>query len=260
MADARFGLPDRCCLVTGGTKGIGKEVVEELGGLGAKVFTCARTEKDLTEVLERWRSSGLDVQGCIADVSDEESRQNLMEKVKSAFDGRLDILVNNVGYNIRKTTLEYTSEDFDALMSTNIKSAFALCQLCHPMLKLSEHASIVFLSSAVAAARASNTGVLYSMSKAAMNQITKNLACEWAKDGIRVNAVSPWYIKTELANQVLSKPGYSESVCKETPMNRVGEPNEISGVVAFFCSKAATFITGQNLNVDGGYSVRGLNY
>lgn len=128
MAEARFRVSGRCCLVTGGTKGIGKAIVEELSGLGAKVFTCARTEKDLTDALQLWKSSGLDVQGCIADVSDDDERQKLVSKVTSVFDGKLDILINNVGTNIRSPTLEYTSKDFDALMTTNLKSAFNLCQ------------------------------------------------------------------------------------------------------------------------------------
>ena len=119
------------------------------------------------------------------------------------FGGRVDILVSNVGFNIRKPTVDFTEAEYAALMNTNLASAFELCKAFHPLLAASGDASVVFNSS-VASLVSMQSGAVYAMTKSAMNMLTKYLACEWAKDGVRVNAVAPWYINTPLAKQVLA--------------------------------------------------------
>ena len=163
-----------------------RAIVEALASHGARVHTCARTEADVDACVAEWRARGLDVTGSACDVS---------------FRGKVDILVSNVGFNTRKPTVDFTPEEYRALMDVNLESSFALCQLFHPLLAKSGDACVLFNSS-VASLVSMQSGVVYAMTKAAMNMLTKYLACEWAKDGIRVNAVAPWYINTPLAKQV----------------------------------------------------------
>lgn len=228
--------------------------------MGANVYTCSRAAGDLETCSRQWQGLNYNVQVSVADISLPKDRTELVEKVRKAFHGQLHILVNNVGTNIRKPTLDYTEEDFKSLMSTNLESAFGMCQECYPMLKASGSSSIVFNSSVACGPKSLSTGVLYAMSKAAMNQLTRNLACKWAKDGIRVNAVAPWYIQTPLVEEVLKVPSYFESVLAETPAGRVGKPEEVAGVIGFLCTPAASFVTGEVIRVDGGYSIKGFGY
>nr|GMC59096.1 tropinone reductase homolog At5g06060-like isoform X1 [Ipomoea batatas] len=187
---SRWSLSGMTALVTGGTRGIGRAVVEELAGLGASVYTCSRKEEELNQCLQEWTSKGLKVSGSVCDLSHSDQRLLLSQKVSSAFDGKLNILVSTV--------------------------------------------------------------------KGAMNQLTKNLACEWAKDNIRVNSVAPWYIKTSLVQHVLEKKEFMEKVISRTPFRRVGEPEEVSSVVAFLCLPSASYVTGQIIAVDGGFTVNVL--
>lgn len=254
---ARWSLQGQTALVTGGTRGIGRAIVEELASLGASVYTCARSEQDLINCLKEWEVSGFSVKGSTCDASSREQREALFREVSSAFNGKLNILVNNVGTNLRKPTVEYTAEDFSHIMSTNFESAYHNAQLAHPLLKASGKGSVVFVSS-VAGVVAIRSGTLYAASKGAINQITKNLACEWAKDGIRINTVAPWYIKTDLANQVLKDEDFTRQVISRTPLRRIGEPYEVASVVAFLCLPSAGYVSGQVITIDGAMSVNGF--
>ncbi|GAB3814341.1 hypothetical protein GCM10028895_07360 [Pontibacter rugosus] len=171
--------------------------------------------------------------------------------------GVLDILVNNAGTNIRKPTAEYTSEEYDFVMQTNLQSAFELNRLLYPMLQKAEQANIVHVTS-VAGLVHVRTGSIYGMTKAALTQLTRNLAVEWAKDNIRVNAVAPWYISTPLAQTVLQNEEFYNNVISRTPMQQIGKPEDVAGAVAFFCLPAAAYITGQTIAVDGGFTVNGF--
>ncbi|PHT46654.1 Senescence-associated protein 13 [Capsicum baccatum] len=253
----RWSLTGLVALVTGGTYGIGHAIVEELGELGAKVYTCSRDESKLNECLQQWSAKGLQVQGSVCDLSSREQRVQLMEKVSLAFDGKLNILINNVGTNLWKPTVEYTAEDYELMMSTNLESSFHMSQLAHPLLKSSGAGTIVFISSVAGLVHLSGTSI-YGATKGAMNQLTRNLACEWAKDGIRVNGVAPWYINTPLVQHVLADKAFMEGVVSRTPLGRVGEVEEVSSMVAYLCLPAASYVTGQVIAVDGGFTVYGF--
>ncbi|PRQ59265.1 putative oxidoreductase [Rosa chinensis] len=251
LASPRWSLRGTTALVTGGTRGIGYAAVEELAALGAFVFTCSRNSAELERCLKEWSGKGLRVTGVVCDVSTKSEREKLMEQVGVSFTGKLNIFVNNVGTNIRKPTTEYTSEEYSKVMATNLESTYNLCQLAHPLLKASGAGSIVFISS-VAGSVSIGSGTIYAATKAAINQLTKNLACEWAKDNIRSNAVAPWYTRTSLVEHMLEDKKFVEEITSRTPLNRVAEPEEVSSLVAFLCLPAASYITGQIISVDGG--------
>ncbi len=253
MQNNRWNVAGRRALVTGGTKGIGAAIAEELLNLGAEVMIVARQEQEVTEAVADWRARGLNASGMAADVSKPADRQNLMQLIENTW-GTLDILVNNVGTNIRKKMSEYTPEDYHFLVQTNLTSAFELCRLAYPLLKQSGHGNVVNVSS-VAGLGHVRTGAIYGMTKAALVQLTKNLAAEWAPDGIRVNCVAPWYISTPLAQQVLQNPTYLAEVLSRTPSGTIGKPADVAAAVAFLCMPAAAYITGQCLAVDGGMSI-----
>ncbi|KAJ1422031.1 Short-chain dehydrogenase/reductase SDR [Sesbania bispinosa] len=253
----RWSLNGMTALVTGGTRGIGHAIVEELMGFGARVHTCARNEDDLSKCLKEWNDSSFEVTGSVCDVSVPQQREALMETVSSVFNGKLNILINNVGTNIRKPMTDFTTEEFSRLIDTNLGSTFHMCQLAYPLLKASGVGSVVFTSSVSGFVSLKSMSV-QGATKAAINQLTKNLACEWAKDNIRCNAVAPWYIKTSMVEQVLSNKDYLEEVYSRTPLRRLGDPAEVSSVVAFLCLPASSYITGQIICVDGGMSVNGF--
>lgn len=245
-----WNLEGRRALVTGGSRGIGLAVVEELAGLGARVAAAARDPGPLSD------RTGEGVHALAGDVTRAGDRQRLVDEAVSALGG-LDILVNNAGANVRRRALDYRRGEYASIMELNLEAAFELSRLAHPVLRDAAGASIVNMAS-VAGLTHLRTGAPYAMSKAAMIQMTRNLACEWAADGIRVNAVAPWYIRTPLAEQVLSDDDYRREVLDRTPMGRVGEPEEVAGAVAFLCMPRAGYITGQYLAVDGGFSVFGF--
>nr|GMD58375.1 tropinone reductase homolog [Ipomoea batatas] len=198
--------------------------------------------------------------GSVCDLSSRSETQQLMEKVANYFNGKLHILVNNAATVITKQITDFTAEDYSVIMSTNFEAPYHLSQLSHPLLKATGQGSIVFVSSI-----SGQFGVpyvsLYSGSKGAINSVTKCMACEWAKDGIRVNAVAPWIIDTPLKDSAGVHPAFkvvAERAIERTPISRLGMPNEVSSVVAFLCLPAASWLTGQIITLDGGKTAYGL--
>lgn len=265
----RWSLAGRRALVTGGTRGIGHAVASELLALGADVFVVARDGARLAECLAAWQAAGYAgrARGSVADVSVAADRASALDALGAATE-TLDILVNNVGTNVRKRAVEYTLEEYHRVFDTNLTSSFELCRLAYPLLARAASAQGGSRASTLGAAVVNvvsvagmthlRTGAPYAMTKAALIQLTKNLAAEWAQDGIRVNAVAPWYTWTPLAAPVLERPEYRAAVLERTPLGRIGEAEEVAAAVAFLCLPAASYVTGQCLAVDGGFTIYGF--
>ncbi len=256
-AQNRWRLDGAVALVTGGTRGIGRAIVEDLSDFGATVFVVARDNDRLQQRLDDWQRAGRMTDGVAADVSTSEGRQQIMDAFKSRYD-RLNVLVNNAGTNIRRPTMEYDDATTRTLLELNLVAPFELARLAYPLLRAANGASITNIVS-VAGMTALGTGAPYAMSKAAIIQLSRNLAAEWAADGIRVNSVAPWFITTDLTTAVLTKEAFLKEVLHRTPAGRIGSPEEVSSVVAFLSLPAASYVTGQCIAVDGGFTEYGFS-
>lgn len=247
-----WNLKGKKALITGGTKGIGRATLEAFAELGAEVIFTARNESDVRKTEQEFIDKGYHVNGFTADATLQKDRVAVIDFIKSKWT-HLDVLVNNAGINIRKITIDYTEEEYQKVYQTNFFSAFEFCRLCYPLLAESKNSSVINVAS-VAGQYDLGTGSPYATSKAAMIQLSRNLAVEWAKDGIRVNTVSPWFTVTPLTDSYLSNPEKLNQITARTPIGRVARAEEVASAIAFFAMDKASYISGQHLMIDGGVS------
>ncbi len=252
MNTNRWRLDGQTALITGASAGIGLAIARELLGFGADLLMVARD----ADALEQARDELADefpertIHGLSADVADDEDRQAILDWVEDH--GGLNLLVNNAGGNITKPANDYSEDEWRGIFETNLFSAFELSRYAYPLLTRHAASAIVNVGS-VSGITHVRSGVVYGMTKAALQQMTRNLACEWAEDGIRVNSVAPWYIRTRRTSGPLSDADYYDEVIARTPMRRIGEPEEVAAAVGFLCLPASSYVTGECIAVDGGF-------
>jgi Tropinone reductase 1 len=228
MTQSAWQLRGRNALVTGGTRGIGRAAVRELGE---------------------------GVTGVPGDVTSAADRARIVAHIRER--GPLHVLVHNAGSNVRGKLVDYDDATIERLITLNLTAPVLLSRDLHPQLRAAAGASVIHIGS-VAGLTALPTGVAYGAAKAGLAQAARTLALEWARDGIRVNTVAPWYTRTPLVEPVLSRPEALAAILARTPLGRIAEPHEVATAVAFLAMPAASYITGQCLAVDGGMSIQGL--
>lgn len=240
-----WDLKGKRALITGGTRGIGAATVEEFLALGAEVMIISRQAAERMDVMS--------IQGDVGVAAD---RERIVRELTDKW-GRLDVLVNNAGMNIRKPWAEISDEERETVLNTNALGPMDLTKRLLPLLRAGEKACVVNVAS-VAGFVDVGSGATYALSKAALLQFTRSLAVEWSPMDIRVNAVAPWYIRTPLTEAVLSRPERLEKILARTPMKRVGTPEEVAATIAFLAMDKASFITGQCVVADGGFLALGM--
>jgi len=252
MVQTAWQLRGRNALVTGGTRGIGRAIVEQLVELGAHVTLVARGQAEVDAAV---RELGDQVAGVAGDVTQGADRARIVAAVRAR--GPLHVLVHNAGGNVRNRLIEYDDATIERLIALNLTAPVLLSRDLHPELRAAGDASVIHVGS-VAGQIALPTGVAYGAAKAGLAQAARVLALEWARDGIRVNTVAPWYTRTPLVEPVLARPEALAAILARTPMGRIAEPREVATVVAFLAMPAASYVTGQCIAVDGGMAIQGL--
>jgi NAD(P)-dependent dehydrogenase (short-subunit alcohol dehydrogenase family) len=249
----KFRADGKIALVTGGTRGIGLGIARALSEAGATVIISSRKESGAVDVLSK---GGGSVEFRAADMMDPDAPRALIDGI-AADHGRLDILVNNAGIADSRPMEDFDDDSYERLMSTNLASVFRACRAVLPHMKSQGGGVIVNMGSISAiVSNIPQPQAAYNASKAAVHQLTKSLASDHAKDNIRVNAIAPGYVNTEMTAGGLEDPVMAPIWRQMTPMERAGEVDEIATAALFFCTDASSYCTGSVLFADGGYTTR----
>jgi 2-deoxy-D-gluconate 3-dehydrogenase len=246
-----FDLTGKAALITGGNGGIGLAMARALGQAGAILAIAGRdAQKNAAAAAE------LKAVSISCDLKDAEACRAMVEEAARRL-GRLDVLVNNAGTNIRKAPQEYSLDEWRAVLDTNLTSTFVACQAAYPQMKRAGGGKIVNIGSMMSLFGASFAAP-YGASKGGVVQLTRSLSAAWAKDNIQVNAVLPGWIDTALTRRAREEvAGLHERVLARTPAGRWGRPEDLGGIAVFLASAASDFVTGTAIPVDGGYSSLG---
>lgn len=247
----RFRLDDRVAIVTGGNRGLGKEMVTALVEAGAKVAVVSRKEEEAQAAAEALPGIA---RGYGRDVTKPEQVKALVSQVVADF-GQLDILVNNAGINIRGAIEDLTLEEFQQVQEINVTGIWLMCREAAPHLKASRYGRVINIGSTLSIIALPDR-TPYASSKGAVLQMTRALALEWAPHGITVNAVLPGPFGTEMNRPLMDDPERYQAFISLIPLGRWGELDEIGGIVVFLAGDNASFITGAGITIDGGWTVR----
>ena len=262
--DSEFAMPSfrldgRAALVTGGGRGLGLAMELALAHAGADVAIAARTESQLEAAAELIRATGRRAVILPTDVGDADAVRGMVRRANEEL-GRLDILVNAAAVNLRKPTESLTVEDWDRLLSTNLKGAFFACQEAIRVMRAQTdrpHKAKIINVGSIAYEIVVPNIALYAISKGGMRQMTRSLAIDYARENICINSIGPGRFWTQMTDSIFSNPALYDSAVSVIPMGRPGLPSELAGATVFLASDASDYITGQTLMVDGGWTVGG---
>lgn len=246
----RFSLADQVAVVTGASRGLGFEMARAVAESGAKVYMTARGKDQLEESAARLRGEGLDVAVRAFDLADGDACIEAIREIGKA-EGRLDILVNNAGINAWEPLAEATTATWDRVMGTNMRAPYLLCREAARLMAPRGYGRIVNVGSALAVVGRENV-TAYVSSKHGLAGMTRAFAAELGSKGITCNMMAPGYFLTEINTSILARPGYEKGVSSRIPLRRWGDPEEAGGVIAFMVSRAASYMNGHVLVVDGG--------
>jgi 2-deoxy-D-gluconate 3-dehydrogenase len=251
-----FDLKGRVAIVTGGNGGIGLGMARGLATAGARVVIAGRNAQKSEAAVKDLVGRGGDAHAVTVDVTDQAAVARLVQATLERY-GRLDVLVNNAGTNIRKPVQELAVEEWHRVLDTNLTSAFLCSKAAYPAFKAAGGGKIINIGSMMSIFGASFAPA-YGSSKGGIVQLTRSMAVAWARDNIQVNAVLPGWIDTDLTRQAREQvPGLHDNVLKRTPAARWGEIDDMAGVAVFLAGRGSDFVTGTAIPVDGGYSIQG---
>ena len=248
-----FSLKGKVAMVTGSSKGLGEVAATALAKAGADVAVCGRNRADIDRVVEKLHSAGGRAAGFVLEVTSSETVQQGVDAILAHF-GRVDILLNNAGTNHRVPVLEYPEAEWDRVVDTNLKGYFLVAKAVVPQMIERGYGKVINMSSILGRIGIVNQ-LAYASAKGGVEQMTKIMAIEWAKQGVRVNAIAPTYFETEMVKQIRNDPERLNFINTRTPMGRWGRLEEIEGIVIFLASAASDFITGQSIAIDGGWTI-----
>lgn len=253
MIEELFDLKGRRAMVTGGSSGIGLAMARALLQAGVEVAIVNRNAESGRKAVAELGREGDRVMAVTADVSQVEEVEAAVERTEEEL-GPLDILVNSHGINIRKKALDFEAEEWRKVIDINLSGAFYTCQAVGRRMIERGRGRVINISSVASRIGLANLAP-YCASKGGLSQLTKTLALEWASQGVTVNAIGPGYIRTPLTVEVFKAPGFAERLKTLVPQGRVGEPEDLIGILLVLCSPAGAYITGQTILIDGGWSI-----
>ena len=248
-----FNLSGNVAIVTGASRGLGREMSMALAKAGADVFIGSRNEKEITETAEKIsNSTGRKVIGCVLDVTKSSSVEAFVSRAVKEF-GKIDILVNNAGTNIRSPIAQITDQDWNTIQQVNVTGVFYCSRAVSKHMVEAGYGRIINVGSALSLVGMSHR-LSYTASKGAVVQMTRTLAVELAQRGVTVNCICPGPFETEINKPVMNDPKATAELLSNVPMNRWGRIEEIRAPVVFLASPAASYVTGSVLTVDGGWT------
>jgi len=251
MSRMDLDFSGKVALVTGGSRGLGLAIAKAMAEKGAEVVICGRKQENLDGAVEDFRQIGREVIAQPANVGNPDQVASLFQTIETRF-GKLDILVNNVGMNILTPIVAETDPGlWDKIMETNLKGTFLASKHAVPLMKKAGGGKIVNISSIAARRAAMGMGV-YCVAKAGVEMLTKVMAVEHAKEGIKVNAVAPCVVRTKFSQQFWSNEDLLKEITRTIPMGRIAEPEDVVGTVLYLASSLSDFVTGETIAVDGG--------